>query len=483
MRLPRAVDVLIVGAGPVGSALAIELGVRGVRPLVVERRATLPPPTDVRARNLSIRTMEAARRWGVAEALRAARPLPPGWHRGMLAVTRVAGHELLPPVGAGRELWAPSAPWATIGAEPPIDLPQYRFLRVVRERAAALGARFVLGVEVTDLRPDATGVTVRVGDDVVGARWLVACDGGRSRVREAVGIDRELTTPVGHLRNLTFRLPGAFGRLGVRPGVQFRVINHDAAGLTHPYERDRWRIAAGPLVALDELDVHAEIARFLGRAGLPVTEAAVTTHTIQRRTAWVYRAGRVLLAGDAASAFPPHLGQNLNHGVADAVTLGWMLPALLAGWGGEALLDAYEHERRAASVATGEATLRVAEAWLRVGAQARALGPRLDDPGGRDARDALAEHVAPLLHGSADGVLYDQRHPTSPLALPAGEPGPDFDPAHVRPSTAPGHRAPHVWLAQKGLAEGGPGEDGAGGRGEDGAGGRGEGGGGRGGGG
>src|SRR5437868_475761 len=103
---PARVDVLVAGGGPVGSALAIELARRGLHPLIVERRPAIQT-ANVRARNISIRTLELCRRWGVADAFRAAQTLPASWHRGTVVATRVAGRELTPPLGAGQPTWSP----------------------------------------------------------------------------------------------------------------------------------------------------------------------------------------------------------------------------------------------------------------------------------------------------------------------------------------------------------------------------------------
>jgi len=450
--LPEAVDVLVVGGGPVGSAVAVELARRGRPPLVLERREAIPT-VGVRARNISLRTMELARRWGIAGELRAARTLPDAWYRGWQAVTSVAGHRLGARVRDDVPMWSPTAPWREIGAEPPLDLPQQRFHRVVRDHAERLGARFATGWTVEEVDQDDEGATVtaRRADGAVRAvraAWVVGADGSRSAVRRAAGIEQDASEPVGRMLNVGFRFPDAFAQAGVEPGIQFMVFNRHVSGLAHPYEPDRWRIGMGPIpldVDHEALDLEREIRRYLG-FDARIDEISVSTHLVQRRVARSYRAGRILLAGDAAATFPPHLGQNLNAGVADAAMLGWILDALLAGWGGEELLEAYDHERREAVHQITGGTLDAVADWLAI--ERLRTAPELEDetPAGERARAALGEAVAPLMGSAADGVIFDLRHPGSPIVVGDGTAPPPFDPRRVHPAALAGHRAPHVWL-------------------------------------
>jgi 2-polyprenyl-6-methoxyphenol hydroxylase-like FAD-dependent oxidoreductase len=452
--LPEEVDVLIVGAGPVGSALALDLARRGLRPLVLERRTEISN-VGVRARNISIRTMELARRWGVADALRAARTLPREWDRGWHAVTRVRGYPLHPPVRDDVVMWSPRERWEKLGPEPPLDLPQYQFNRVIRERALQLGASVATGWEVDEvtLLDDAAIVAARATNDSavaeIRARWLVGCDGARSVVRRSAGIVLEETEPVGRMLNVTFHFPNAFDQIGRDPAIQFMVVNQQVRGLVHPYEEDWWRIGMGPIpLSVDhrELDLEQQIRRYLG-FDAEIDTINVSTHLVQRRIAERYREGRAILAGDAAVAFPPHLGQNLNTGVADAATLGWVLAGLVQGWGDEGLVDGYAHERRESSLQLTEGTMGVVGAWMEINEQIRRSDQlESETPAGEAQRTALGALIAPLLGTVPDGVIFDPRFPDSPIVLGDGTPPPPFDPAAVTPAAIAGHRAPHLWL-------------------------------------
>lgn len=338
--LPAQAEVVIVGGGPVGSALAIELALRGVTPLVIERRTAIQT-ADVRARNNSIRTLELARRWGVADRFRKRRTLPTEWHRGWVIRTRVGGDDLCEPIHAGRPAWTPAADWHELSAEPPQDLPQYHVNRILRDRAIELGATFALGWEVTGVDPDNDGVTIAAAPTSGGparrvrAGWVVGADGGRSIVRRSAGIELVETEPIGRMFNVVFRLPDAWDRLGLEPAVLMFVFNPEVAGMVSPFDGDLWRLGIGPVAvdqAIDETDLHDITRRYLGGDVEPEFHT-VSSHLVQKRIAETRRRGRLLLVGDAAQAFPPHLGQNLNSGIADAASLGWALAAVVRGWG------------------------------------------------------------------------------------------------------------------------------------------------------
>lgn len=449
--------MLIAGGGPVGSALALELARRGLSPLIVERRREIQT-VGVRARNISIRTLELCRRWGIADAFRAAQTLPQSWHRGTVVATRVTGYELCPPLGAGRPTWSPAADWRELSPEPPQDLPQYHVNRIIRARALELGARITRGWKVVGLCQDDARVTVDVVSDTglrrqIVADWVVGCDGGRSAVRRRAGIEMVEGEPLGRYHNFVFRLPGGFETLGVEPAVLFMVFNAEVHGLISPFEPELWRVGVGPTpvdVTLDEAQLLDAARRYLGVGPEVELEAvSVSTHLVQKRVAATLRKGRVLLAGDAMQAFPPHLGQNLNSGVASAAMLGWTLAAVVQGWGGETLLDAYAHERAAVAHRLADATMASAAGMVGLRARLEALTElEQEGPAGEAARAELGAELREMLSAGSDGIVYDHRFPDSPIVV-AQSPAPavPFDPERVTPSAAPGHRAPHLWLA------------------------------------
>jgi len=453
--LPDSADVVIVGGGPVGSALAIELGLRGIKPLILERRDEIQTQ-GVRARNMSVRTLELCRKWGIVDEFRGAKTLPDEWHRGMIVRTRMAGFDLCEPIGAGRPTWSPAADWKQIASEGPQDLPQYEVNRVFRERAIALGADLRTGFEVEGLTQDEDKVTLSVRSKADGstselkARYVIGCDGGRSIVRGAVGIEQIETEPVGRFFNFVFRFPDAFEQLGIEPGVLFFIYNRETNGLISPYDGDLWRVGIGP-VPVDrdpgEFDLIAETQKFMG-LDVEIEAIHCTTHLVQKKVVETRHRGRVLLAGDAAQAFPPHLGQNLNTGVADAVTLGWTLAGVIQGWAGPGVLEAYSLERNSVAHMLADASLAIEAGSTEI---ANSIGDikelEVDDEAGAAARAGVGRRINAVLGGGADGLLFDHRLDDSPIVVTDERKGPAFDPGTYQPSSAPGHRAPHVWLA------------------------------------
>jgi hypothetical protein len=216
-----------------------------------------------------------------------------------------------------------------------------------------------------------------------------------------------------------------------------------------PFDGDLWRLGIGPVPldeAIDERNLREVTLRYLGGDVEPEF-LSVSSHLVQKRIAATRRRGRLLLAGDAAQAFPPHLGQNLNAGVADAATLGWALAAVIRGWGGEGLLDAYSHERTAVAHRLADATLEIVAATTRMEEAIRARG-EVEGPAPEAvaARAELGAVVREVLAQGTDGLLFDDRHDDSPIVIGDDSPPPPADPATYHPSARPGHRAPHLWL-------------------------------------
>ncbi|MEW2120613.1 FAD-dependent monooxygenase [Streptomyces sp. NPDC005474] len=342
------VDVLIVGAGPTGLALAVDLARRGVDAVVVERAEGLFPGS--RGKGIQPRTMEVFDDLGVVDAIReAGGPYPVGmiWRDG----ERVAEHRMFDPAeeGEGGE----ESPY---GAEPWM-VPQWRMQEILFARLTELGGRVVFGREVVGLRQDEDGVTVAFAAGApLRARYVVAADGGRSTVRRALGIGMtgETVDPnpvlVADVRITGLdrdnwhvfppRADGA-GFLAICPlaGTEdFQLVAQFAEGK----HRDR---------DLD-LDLSLDGIRKVAAARSHLAPEDVTevrwSSEFRPRAALAdsFRRGRVFLAGDAAHVHSPAGGQGLNTSVQDAYNLGWKLGAVLRGGAPEGLLATYEEERR-----------------------------------------------------------------------------------------------------------------------------------------
>ncbi|MFF4035343.1 FAD-dependent oxidoreductase [Streptomyces sviceus] len=331
-------DVLIVGAGPTGLALGIDLARRGVDALVVEKADRLFPGS--RGKGLQPRTMEVFDDLGVLDAILAiGGPYPVGmvWQDG----ARVGEHRMFDPAEPTED--SPyNAPWM---------VPQWRTQEVLSARLEELGGRVSFGREAVGLEQDADGVTVRfaAGEDVR-ARYVVAADGGRSAVRRALGIGMTGETVDPHpLLVADARVTG---------------LDRDNWHIFPPRGEDAGYLSICPLAGTEDfqivaqfpegtrVDLSLDAVREVVAARSHLAPEAVTelrwASDFRPRAALAdsFRSGRVFLAGDAAHIHSPAGGQGLNTSVQDAYNLGWKLGAVLRAGAPAALLDTYEEERR-----------------------------------------------------------------------------------------------------------------------------------------
>jgi 2-polyprenyl-6-methoxyphenol hydroxylase-like FAD-dependent oxidoreductase len=356
-------QVVIVGGGPVGMALAVDLGLRGISCAVVERHRT--PQRIPKGQSLTQRTLEHFYAWGIADKLRAARLLPPGYPIGSItAYGSLMGDYWFGPDTRERV--------SDFYFQKNERLPQYLTEEVLRRRAGELPqvecffGRTATGVEQSD---DCVRVTMRqeewpYEDQVLEADYLVGCDGARSMVRESMRIDRGGADFDQRMVLAVFRSAELHARLEKRfpECTTYRVLKPELNGYWQFFGRvdvgEGWFFHA-PVPR----DTQREDYDFLGllQSAAGFKFDAQFDHVgfwdLRISVAQQYRVGRVFIAGDACHSHPPYGGFGLNSGLEDVANLGWKLAAVLNNWGGEALLDSYDAERRPIFVETGEAMI------------------------------------------------------------------------------------------------------------------------------
>jgi len=443
------IPVLIVGGGPVGLGLAIELGGRGIPCILVEQTdGTIDFP---RANSIDLRTMEVCRRWGIADEIRAA-GIPPDYPHSALYATSLAGFAIAHFKRGGHG----GAGGLDVSPERPQRCNQLFFDPILRAHAQGLaGVELRFRHRLESFTQDAEGVTATIArlDDgdttILRARHMIACCGGRSPIRKALGCELTTQGVLGYPISIFFRANALWDHHDKgKTALNFIVGPDGVWGTLIPLDgRELWRLTLhGSESYVDPASIDADdyVRRALGMDA-PYELLSVGGWTRREMVAERYRFGRVLLAGDAAHHNTPTGGYGMNTGMGDAVDLGWKLAALHDGWGGDALLESYEAERRPVAVrnvaeATGNYKRRTWRPGAAVaddtpdGAAIRAeLGSRIQEQNARQHRG----------HGIALGHIYAD----SPICVEDDEgPLPDTV-ADFVPIARPGARAPHAELA------------------------------------
>src|SRR4051812_15925697 len=444
--VPPHVPVLIAGGGPSGLSAAIELGRRGIEVLVVEPRTSLDPLRP-RAKTTSVRTMEHLRRWGLADRLRAAAPLPVDHAQDVVFCTGLFGHEITRFPGAFGLTTTPQE----LYAEPGQQAPQPLVEQVLRDAVAELpGVTTLIGWRVAAVTDgaDAARAVLEAPD---GGRhegvadWLLGCDGRSGGSRRALGARYEGSSGTLPHLSITLRSRDLDTRELCALGVHYWVIGAERGGLMGRLDLDGtwWAIVQGVDAVAEDVDPVA-LVRALAGADIDVDVLATDPWSARMLLVDRYRGQRVFLVGDAAHLNPPWGGHGFNTCVGDAVNLGWKLAAVLHGWAPESLLDSYEAERRPVA----ERTIAAAGAQEAFLAPSFAAGDLDDDgPRGAELRAAVARALEvkdPEFHSLGLVLGYDS--PAPPFVAPSGGPRPEPAVTTYTPSAHPGARLPHTWL-------------------------------------
>jgi 2-polyprenyl-6-methoxyphenol hydroxylase-like FAD-dependent oxidoreductase len=397
-------DVVIAGAGPVGLFLACELRLAGIAVLVLERMDDPHSPLKDSAlgmRGLNLPSVEAFYRRGMLKDVRetsiawidtrSMRGTKAQEENQPSAPPRFVGHFAGMSIDPAKVNFA-TDPFRVGGPSASGGLVTLEGIEsVLAERAEELGVELRRGAEVTDLSQTEDGVAVQVGAEVIHAKWLVGCDGGRSTVRKRakfdfVGTDPEVT---GYSVMVEIADPEK-----LRPGWNLTetgmYVNGPLPNRIGIVEFDGGLADRTQPVTLEGLQ---QTLRHVSGTDVTITAIlAATRYTDNARQATTYRKGRILLAGDAAHVHSPFGGQGMNLGIGDAMNLGWKLAATIKGWAAEDLLDTYTSERHPIGAWALE--------WTR--AQVAVMRP---EPHAR----AMAKIVRELLDTPAGATFFAQK--------------------------------------------------------------------------
>jgi 2-polyprenyl-6-methoxyphenol hydroxylase-like FAD-dependent oxidoreductase len=442
-------QVLIVGAGPTGLTLAIDLGLRGVRCTLIEQKEA--PQFLPKMERCNARTMEIYRRMGLAEKIRAAglpRHCPMDVFIVLSLVEPPLFHEPHPCVAAAQERIGKCRD-GTLPLEPYQLISQYTLeplLKSVAETLPSVTVRY--GCEFLSFTQDAGSVTAKVKEQngavsEITALYLAGCDGGASAVRRQLGIKLSGDGNLLELRQALYYCEDLYERIPIGKGRHYHVADDKHTFLIVQDSTKHFTLHS-------VVNSDAEMATMFEKTvAMPLKYDMCYVGKWRQNLLLAdrYQEGRVFLAGDAVHLVIPTGGLGMNTGVGDAIDLSWKLAATLQGWGGPKLLGSYEPERRqvgARNVAASTFAWRGRNAW-------RAMWrPNIRDntPEGAQTRaDLVRVAVSEQSKGNKmTGAELGYRYENSPLIWPEpGEP-PPHDFVNYIPSTWPGARLPHTWL-------------------------------------
>ncbi len=452
-------NVLIVGAGPVGLTLAIDLAWRGIDVTVVETRARAAPP-EPKCNHVAARTMEIFRRLGVADRIRNA-GLPSDYPHDISYRTSFTGPELTRiRIPCRRDRFtatdAADSNWPT--PEPPHRINQIFLEPILFEHAAAQPRITILNrTAVEDVVIEDTGAAVTLRDLDSGTtrradcRFLIGCDGARSVVRKAIGAELSGDAIIQRVQSTFIRAPGLIDRQQHQSAWGTGAINPRRSGMVYAIDgKERWLVHN--YLRPNEDDFEA-----VDRDGCLRTILGVDAdfkYEVISKEDWYgrrlisnkFRDRCAFIAGDAAHIWVPYAGYGMNAGIADAMNLSWLLAAHLNGWAPAAILDAYEAERWPITSQVSRFAMSHAEAEIKrrgaVPSEIEEEGPR-----GEAARRAVGRltYEINVQQYACAGLNFGAYYDSSPIIAYDGAAQPTYTMNSYTASTVPGCRTPHFF--------------------------------------
>jgi 2-polyprenyl-6-methoxyphenol hydroxylase-like FAD-dependent oxidoreductase len=456
----KQADVLIIGGGPSGLVLALELGRRGVPCIVFEQNSE--PPAFPKANSTTSRTMEHYRRLGLADEIRQL-GLPDDYTPDISYHTHFGDYELARFRALSRKeaLTSRGKDASALTPEPMHRAQQMLIEPVLRRHAKSFPAIDLrLGWQVQAIEETADGVTARVVEGASGkiseltADYLVGCDGARSMVREATGLkfegigaeDREFMG--GRMLATYFRAPEFYEFTPKRSSWQYWAISKKRLGALVAID------GRGTFVLHTQLPRGVDKSVAFARESIEITAGRKFNYEILGFAEWTagftlvaekFSTRRIFVAGDAAHLFTPTAGLGYNTSVDDAANLGWKLAAACLGWGGPQLLPSYSVERKPVAQRNTTFARSIAEYF-----RSMTLPEALESPGaeGDAVRADYGQHLEQvgIREFNAPGIYFGAYYGDSPIVATEGGEPPLDDPNRYVPNAKTGSRAPHVCL-------------------------------------
>lgn len=455
-----ATQVLIVGGGPVGITLALDLALRGVPSTVIERRVAGERPS-VKCNHVSSRTMETFRRLGLAKDIRAA-GLPDDYPNDIVFRTSFCGPEMgrihIPGRAtrftdkSGADGWWPTP-------EPPHRVNQIYLEPIIFHKAQSKPLIEILNeweVIESGQTDDQAFVVIRdlhTGEERrLTAPYLVGCDGGASGVRKAMGSKLHGDAVIQRVQSSHIRAPDLLGKIKGKPAWFNYSYNSDRPGSVVAIDGiEEWLVHCYLLPheeEFDSVDRDSQIRRILGVGPDFEYELIANEDWIGRRlVADHFRDRRIFIAGDAAHLWVPYAGYGMNAGIADAIGLSWLLAAHLNGWAPASILDGYVAERQPITDQVSRFAMSHAAKAIK---ERNSMPPNIEDdtPAAAELRAEIGRKACELnvQQYACAGLNYGYYYDDSPLIVSDGETPPAYSMYDYTPSTVPGCRLPHFWL-------------------------------------
>ena len=459
LKIKSNFPVIIVGAGPIGMNLALDLALRQVQCLIIEKNFTTSKHPQGNTHNL--RTMEHYRKLGLADKIREV-GLPLDHSGDAVFVTRINSHELcrinIPTL---RDRIKNGSDDLKIGPETFQRASQMFVEKILKDeidKSKFIDVRF--GWSMETFSQSNGNVTLEIRNlknnkvERLTSDYLVGCDGAQGKIRKTLGIKYtgksgdEVDFMMGRMLSIYFESPDLYKIMKTDPPWQFHTMNSDGRASIVALD-GKGKFLTWAKLGRDEDPNKVDPLSYIYQAfGQEVPVKLISALPWQAGLSLVaekYQDGRILLAGDAVHLFTPTGGFGMNTGIGDVDNLGWKLAAICKGWGTVSLIETYETERRPVAIRN------LAQSYALAEAKSSLQVPNGIEKSGSEGEKIRRELSNSILEKLKEeyfclGIQLGARYDDSPIIINEDNLLPDSSPYDYTPTSHPGGRAPHAWL-------------------------------------